>query len=143
MVFVVPDICSSKKSSNMFICFLQYTLTQVIAQHDIQLDNVQRERGRSVLVMRAHYRSAGLTLHQRGWTDAGWTVSRLQLCNGPLQMRLLLHESSRKSTLYCTQLYSSCLSELCTGPSWATWSSGHAICEDSRSAVWKENGIMM
>ena len=29
------------------------------------------ERGRSVLVMRAHYRSAGLTPHQRGWTDAG------------------------------------------------------------------------
>jgi len=29
------------------------------------------ERGRSVLVMRARYRSAGLTLHQRGWTDAG------------------------------------------------------------------------
>jgi len=29
------------------------------------------ERGRSVLVMRARYRSAGLTQHQRGWTDAG------------------------------------------------------------------------
>jgi len=29
------------------------------------------ERGRSVLLMRARYRSAGLTLHQRGWTDAG------------------------------------------------------------------------
>ena len=29
------------------------------------------ERGRSVLVMRARYRSAGLTPHQRGWTDAG------------------------------------------------------------------------
>jgi len=29
------------------------------------------ERGRSVLVMRASYRSAGLTPHQRGWTDAG------------------------------------------------------------------------
>jgi len=29
------------------------------------------ERGRSVLVMRARYRSAGLTLHQRWWTDAG------------------------------------------------------------------------
>jgi len=29
------------------------------------------ERGRSVLVMRAHYRSAGLIPHQRGWTDAG------------------------------------------------------------------------
>ena len=29
------------------------------------------ERGRSVLVMRARYRSAGLILHQRGWTDAG------------------------------------------------------------------------
>jgi len=29
------------------------------------------KRGRSVLVMRARYRSAGLTLHQRGWTDAG------------------------------------------------------------------------
>jgi len=28
-------------------------------------------RGRSVLVMRARYRSAGLTPHQRGWTDAG------------------------------------------------------------------------
>ena len=23
----------------------------------------------------------GLTQHQRGWKDAGWTVSRLQLCN--------------------------------------------------------------
>jgi len=42
------------------------------------------ERGRSVLVMRARYRSAGLTPHQRGWTDAGWTVSWLQLCNGLL-----------------------------------------------------------
>jgi len=42
------------------------------------------ERGRSGLVMRARYRSAGLTPHQRGWTDAGWTVSQLQLCNGPL-----------------------------------------------------------
>jgi len=29
------------------------------------------ERGRSVLVMRARYRSAGLIAHQRGWTDAG------------------------------------------------------------------------
>jgi len=29
------------------------------------------ERGRSVFVMRARYRSAGLTPHQRGWTDAG------------------------------------------------------------------------
>jgi len=29
------------------------------------------ERGRSALVMRARYRSAGLTPHQRGWTDAG------------------------------------------------------------------------
>ena len=29
------------------------------------------ERGRSVLVMRARYRSAGLTPHQRGWMDAG------------------------------------------------------------------------
>ena len=29
------------------------------------------ERGRSVLVMRASYRSARLTPHQRGWTDAG------------------------------------------------------------------------
>ena len=29
------------------------------------------ERDRSVLVMRARYRSAGLTPHQRRWTDAG------------------------------------------------------------------------
>jgi len=29
------------------------------------------ERGRSGLLMRARYRSAGLTPHQRGWTDAG------------------------------------------------------------------------
>ena len=29
------------------------------------------ERGRSMLVMRARYRSPGLTPHQRGWTDAG------------------------------------------------------------------------
>jgi len=29
------------------------------------------ERGRSVLVMRARYRSAGLTPYQRGWTDSG------------------------------------------------------------------------
>ena len=29
------------------------------------------ERGRSVLVMRARYKSAGWTPHQRGWTDAG------------------------------------------------------------------------
>jgi len=29
------------------------------------------ERGRSVLVMRARYRSAGLIPLQRGWTDAG------------------------------------------------------------------------
>jgi len=29
------------------------------------------ERGRSVLVMRARYRSDGLTPHQRGWMDAG------------------------------------------------------------------------
>ena len=42
------------------------------------------ERGRSVLVMRARYRSAGLTQHQHRWTDAGWTVSRLHLCNGLL-----------------------------------------------------------
>ena len=60
------------------------------------------KRGRSVLVMRARYRSAGLTPHQRGWKDAGWTVSRLRLCNGPLQMQMLLHDSSRKRTLYST-----------------------------------------
>jgi len=29
------------------------------------------QRGRSVFVMRARYRSAGLTPHQRWWTDAG------------------------------------------------------------------------
>ena len=29
------------------------------------------ERGRSVPVMRARYRSTGLNPHQRGWTDAG------------------------------------------------------------------------
>jgi len=29
------------------------------------------ERGRSVLVMRTRYRSAGLTPHQRRWTDVG------------------------------------------------------------------------
>ena len=29
------------------------------------------ERGRSVLVMRARYKSAGLIPHQRGWMDAG------------------------------------------------------------------------
>jgi len=29
------------------------------------------KRGRSVLVMRARYRSAGWTPHQCGWTDAG------------------------------------------------------------------------
>ena len=37
------------------------------------------ERVRPVLVMHVHYRSAGLTPLQRGWTDAGCTVSRLQL----------------------------------------------------------------
>ena len=42
------------------------------------------KRGRSVLVMRARYRSAGWTPHQRGWTDAGLMVSQLQLCNGLL-----------------------------------------------------------
>jgi len=35
------------------------------------VDTKIAERGRSMLVMRARYRSAGLTLHQRGWTDAG------------------------------------------------------------------------
>jgi len=35
------------------------------------------------------------------------------------------------------------LPQLRTGPSWTTWSSGHAFCEDSRSAVWKQSGIMM
>ena len=45
--------------------------------------------------MRARYRSAGLTPHQHGWKDAGWTVPRLQL---------FLHNSSRKGTLYCTPL---------------------------------------
>jgi len=34
-------------------------------------DNKISERGRSVLVMRARYRSVGLTLHQRGWKDDG------------------------------------------------------------------------
>jgi len=58
-------------------------------------------------------------------------------------MKLFLHDSSRKGTLYSTPLQSSCLSQLRTGPSWATWSSGDAICEDSGSAVWKESGIMM
>jgi len=29
------------------------------------------ERGRSVLVMHARYRSAGLNPHQRGWMDTG------------------------------------------------------------------------
>ena len=63
--------------------------------------------------MRTRYRSARLTSHQRGWTDAGWTVSRLQLCNGPLKMQLLLHDSSQKGTLYSTPLYS------CTSLSYA------------------------
>jgi len=56
-------------------------------------------------------------------------------------MQLFLHDSSWKGTLYSTPLYSSqCLSQLCTGPTWATRSSAHAICEDSRSNVWKESG---
>jgi len=59
------------------------------------------------------------------------------------QMHLFLHNFSRKVTLYSTSLCSSCLSQLRTGPTWATWSSGHPICEDSGSAVWKENRIMM
>jgi len=33
--------------------------------------------------------------------------------------------------------------QLRTGPTWATWSSVHAICEDSGFATWKESGIMM
>ena len=57
-------------------------------------------------------------------------------------MHLFLHDSSRKGTLYSTPLYSSCLSYLRTGPTWATWSSGQSICKDSRSAV-KQSGIMM
>ena len=55
-----------------------YTLNSVyIEQEDITSpakkwgDTEIAERGRSVLVMRARYRSAGLTPHQRGWTDAG------------------------------------------------------------------------
>jgi len=37
-------------------------------------DTEVAERGRSVLVMRTRCTSAGLTPHQRGWMDAGWTV---------------------------------------------------------------------
>jgi len=47
-------------------------------------DTESAKRGRLVLVMRARYRSAGLTPYQCGWTDASWMVSQLQLCNGPL-----------------------------------------------------------
>jgi len=57
---------------------------RVLTPTHVPADTEIAERGRSVLVMRARYRSAGLTPHQRGWTDAGWTVSRLQLCDGPL-----------------------------------------------------------
>jgi len=45
VAFVVPDTGSSRKSRNMFICFLQETLTHVIDRHDIQLDSVQRDLG--------------------------------------------------------------------------------------------------
>jgi len=44
----------------MFIPAKKWGDTEIIA-----------EQGRSVLVMRARYRSAGLTPRQRGWTDAG------------------------------------------------------------------------
>jgi len=49
----------------------------------------------------------------------------------------------KKARCILHHLYSSCLSQLRTGPAWATWSSGHAICEDSGSTVWKESRIMM
>ena len=45
VAFVVPDTGSSRKSRNMFIYFLQETLTHVIDRHDIQLDSVQRDLG--------------------------------------------------------------------------------------------------
>ena len=81
-------ICTKQQSKNL----KQQTLCQIkplelqIAQHHFNSKTIYKkqripakkwgdteiaERGRSVLVMRARYRSAGLIPHQRGWTDAG------------------------------------------------------------------------
>jgi len=49
-------------------CFENYAKIPAKKWSDTEI----AERGRSVLVMCARYRSAGLTPHQRGWTDAGW-----------------------------------------------------------------------
>ena len=58
------------------VCVLVYTrahtqTTWVLDPAKKWGDTKIAERGRSVLVMRARYRSAGLIPHQRGWTDAG------------------------------------------------------------------------
>jgi len=55
----VTGLSASQSSSNKKIPAKKWGDTEIA------------ERGRSVLVMRARYRSAGLTPHQRGWTDAG------------------------------------------------------------------------
>ena len=69
--------------------------------------NAHTERGRTVLVMRARCRSAGLTPHQRGWTDAGWTVSRLQLCNGPVNAAASARLFAKRQVVFYTIVFSS------------------------------------
>ena len=59
-------------------------------------------------------------------------------------MQLFLHDSSQTGIssvfFYITGFI---LPQRRTGPILATWSSGHAICEDSGSSIWKKSGIMM
>ena len=52
------------------VCFVKHMMVILIPAKKWGGTEIA-ERGRSVLVMRARYRSAALTPHQRGWTDAG------------------------------------------------------------------------
>ena len=61
-----PPLVYSYTSIATFIC-ISFCCVPAKKWGDTEI----AERGRSVLVMRARYRSAGLIPHQRGWTDAG------------------------------------------------------------------------
>ena len=65
----VTEKARERESVCIYICFMNIYILVIPAKK--WGDTEIAERGRSVLVMRARYRSAGLTPHQRGWTDAG------------------------------------------------------------------------
>ena len=103
----------------VYYCFIFWFNIVILSQQGSLLFTTRvflAERGRSVLVMRARYRSAGLTPHQRGWTNAGW---RHHGCDCVMDRC--------KCSCFCTTLREKarCILHHCIPPASLSYAQGH------------------